>query len=88
MILTGKMTSKWQITMPKEVREKLGLATGDELMFSLEGNAVRVEKARPLDVAWHRSVEAMLAPEWNSPEDDEAFRDLRSQDEALSALRI
>jgi AbrB family looped-hinge helix DNA binding protein len=72
------MTSKGQVTLPKQVREKLGLATGDELMFSLEGNAVRIQKARPIDVAWHRSLEEMLAPEWNSPEDDEAFGDLQS----------
>jgi AbrB family looped-hinge helix DNA binding protein len=70
------MTSKGQVTLPRQVREELGLTTGDELMFSREGNAVRIQKARPIDVAWHRSVEAMLAPEWNSREDDEAFRDV------------
>jgi antitoxin PrlF len=78
MILTGKMTSKGQVTVPKQIRDKLRLAAGDELMFSIDGNAVRLQKARPIDVAWHRSVEAMLAPEWNSPEDDEAFGDLQS----------
>jgi AbrB family looped-hinge helix DNA binding protein len=30
---TTKVTSKGQITVPKEVREKLGLAPGDELEF-------------------------------------------------------
>jgi antitoxin PrlF len=28
-----KMTSKGQITLPKEVREKLGISPGDELEF-------------------------------------------------------
>lgn len=78
MILTGKMSSKGQVTLPKEIRNKLGLENGDDLMFSIEGHGVLVEKARPIDVVWHRSVESTLAPEWNSPEDDEAFGDLQS----------
>ncbi len=78
MILTGRLSSKGQLTLPRQIRERLGLATGDDLMFSVEGNAVRIERARPIDVAWHRGVEALVAPEWNSPEDDEAFRDLQS----------
>ncbi|MFQ5794015.1 MAG: AbrB/MazE/SpoVT family DNA-binding domain-containing protein [Candidatus Bipolaricaulia bacterium] len=30
---TAKVTSKGQITVPKEVRQKLGLSPGDELEF-------------------------------------------------------
>ena len=29
----AKVTSKGQITIPKEIREKLGLKTGDEILF-------------------------------------------------------
>ena len=29
----AKVTSKGQITIPKEIREKLGLKTGDKILF-------------------------------------------------------
>lgn len=37
-----------------------------------------MEKTPLMDLAWHRNVEEMVAPEWSSPEDDEAFVDLQS----------
>jgi antitoxin PrlF len=41
---SAKLTSKGQITVPKEVREALGLHTGDRLAFRLfEDGTVRVE---------------------------------------------
>ena len=55
----------------------MALTEGVEPIFPIEGNAVLLEKARPIDTGWHRMVEATLAPEWESPEDDEAFRDLQ-----------
>jgi AbrB family looped-hinge helix DNA binding protein len=32
-MLTAKLTSKGQVTIPKEVRDKLGLSRGEELQF-------------------------------------------------------
>jgi AbrB family looped-hinge helix DNA binding protein len=41
---SAKLTSKGQITVPKEVREALGLHTGDRLAFRLhEDGTVQVE---------------------------------------------
>ncbi len=40
-----RITSKGQVTIPKEVREKLGLQPGDEVGFREEGQAMIVEKA-------------------------------------------
>lgn len=41
---SAKLTSKGQITIPKEVRKALGLHTGDRLAFRLhEDGTVRVE---------------------------------------------
>jgi len=34
----AKLTSKGQITVPKVVREALGLEAGDELVFRVEGD--------------------------------------------------
>jgi len=45
------ITSKGQLTIPKQVRERLGLKPGDRLVFDLDGNAIRlrVEKRRTLE---------------------------------------
>jgi antitoxin PrlF len=37
MHAAGKLTSKGQITLPKRVRDALGLATGDRVVFRIEG---------------------------------------------------
>ena len=38
MDAAAKMTSKGQITVPKVVRDALGIAAGDEVVFRVEGN--------------------------------------------------
>ena len=43
-----KITSKGQITIPKQVRDRMGLRTGDELEFIEEGGLYRVKKCIPL----------------------------------------
>jgi len=40
----GSVTTKGQITIPKEVREALGLMEGDKVIFILEGERVVVRK--------------------------------------------
>jgi AbrB family looped-hinge helix DNA binding protein len=40
-----RITSKGQVTIPKQVREKLGLQLGDEVGFREEGQTMIVEKA-------------------------------------------
>jgi AbrB family looped-hinge helix DNA binding protein len=52
MILRAKLTSKGQLTLPEDVRRKLGVESGDRVIFELEGDEVRVraEKRRPLSV--------------------------------------
>jgi antitoxin PrlF len=50
-VMTSKVTSKGQVTLPKEIREKLGIDAGDTLVYEVEGNVLRVRKARPFDLA-------------------------------------
>ena len=71
----AKLTSKGQVTVPKEVREKLRLKAGDTLAYELDGNTAHIRKVERFDAPWHNALSATLE-EWNSPEDDEAFRDL------------
>jgi antitoxin PrlF len=45
------ITSKGQLTIPKDVRDRLGLQTGDRLVFEIDGDSVRirVERRRALE---------------------------------------
>ena len=38
----AKVMAKGQITIPKDIREILGLNTGDRVTFIVEGNTVRM----------------------------------------------
>lgn len=38
----SKLTSKSQVTIPKKVREFLGINPGDQVAFKIEGDTVRV----------------------------------------------
>jgi AbrB family looped-hinge helix DNA binding protein len=41
-----RITSKGQVTIPQEIREALGLLPHAEVEFELDGDAVRLRKAR------------------------------------------
>lgn len=73
---TSRLTSKYQATVPADVRKALGLKAGDAIAWevSADGEA-RVRKARPLDLAFAAAVSATL-DEWASDADEEAWRDL------------
>lgn len=38
----AKVMSKGQITIPKDIREILGVSSGDRVTFIVEGNSVRI----------------------------------------------
>ena len=41
-----QLTSKGQVTIPLEIRERLGLLPHTEVEFEVEGDAVKIRKAR------------------------------------------
>ena len=71
----SRLTSKAQTTIPKPVREALGVGPGDSLTYEIKGNAVLIRKASPLDVEYLRNLESTLT-EWSLAEDAEAYDDL------------
>lgn len=42
---SAKVMAKGQITIPKDVREVLGVSSGDRVSFIVEGNTVRMVNA-------------------------------------------
>jgi AbrB family looped-hinge helix DNA binding protein len=71
----SKISSKNQITVPKEVRERLGIQPGDILAYDIEDERVILRKAEPFDREFHEAL-AKTLQEWSTSEDEEAFRDL------------
>ena len=83
MELKAKVTSKGQLTIPKEVRRALGVREGDSLVFDMDddGEEVRVRVARKpvsfadYEGAW-REGKGMSLEEVN-----EYMRELRGYDD-------
>jgi antitoxin PrlF len=73
-----RLTTKHQTTIPAEVRHALGLEASDQVEFRVQGSTVTLRKAEPRlsDDLVFRLVQAHAMRDWDTPEDDEAFRDL------------
>lgn len=80
----AKVMAKGQVTIPKDIREVLGVASGDRITFVVEGNTVRIVNS---------AVYAMQVLQWEmageaertgltSDEEVMAFvKELRNEDE-------
>ena len=72
----SRLTYKYQATIPKQVREALALGAGDYVQFILDrGGEVKLRKATAPDSDL-QALEATLAPEWASADDDAAYADI------------
>ncbi len=74
-MIASKISSKGQVTIPKEVRETLGVKPGDLVKYEIENGAVSITRVEPFDAEFHAALSETME-EWASPEDEEAFRDL------------
>jgi AbrB family looped-hinge helix DNA binding protein len=74
-MLTSRLSSKGQVTLPKQVRKTLGAQPGDVIVYEVEEGTVQIRRLDPLDAAFYAAVSSTLE-EWATPEDEEAFRDL------------
>jgi len=71
-VITSKVTSKAQTTIPAPVRTALHLQAGDQLLYSIEGDRVILTKAD------RAAVDDPFATfdEWASDADRQAYADL------------
>ena len=75
-IASSRLTTKGQATIPLPVRRRLHLEPGDIVIFEeAEAGTVRIRKAVPLDLEFLSALKKTLS-EWNSENDDRAYRDL------------
>ncbi|HEY3776662.1 MAG TPA: type II toxin-antitoxin system PrlF family antitoxin [Rhizomicrobium sp.] len=73
--LLSRVTSKGQATIPAPIRRVLRIGTGDSVAFEVANGKVTLRRAERLDRAFLKLAEGAF-DDWNSPEDDAAFRDL------------
>ena len=73
-VVFAKITSKARTTLPKDVREALGVKPGDTLVYRIAKGKVTLARAEPIDRAYLKAVESTLS-EWASAE-DAAYDDL------------
>ncbi len=71
-MVTSKLTSKAQTTVPQAVRAALGLSEGDELLYEIDGDRVVLKRAR------RPATDDPFATfdEWNGDADRKAYADL------------
>ena len=69
------LTSKYQATIPSDVRDLLDLHAGDKISFEKNHGKIYIVKISPFDLAYHQALKSTLS-ERDSAEDDEAYRDL------------
>lgn len=76
-VIVSKLTKKCQATIPENVRGILDLHPGDSIAFDVTGDRrVIIRKAIPIDFEFAQALEGVLASEWLSENDEDAYRDL------------
>jgi len=72
-VITSKLTSKAQTTIPQPIRVALKLKEGDELVYEIRGEQVVLTKARHVSEG---DDPFRTFGEWNSAADRKAYGDL------------
>lgn len=72
-MITSKLTSKAQTTIPQPIRAALKLQEGDELVYEIRGQQVVLTKASQ---GSHADDPFHTFSEWNSAADRKAYGDL------------
>jgi len=73
----SKLTSKYQATIPKKIRETLELNSGDTIAFQItESGVVILKKSKPIDKVYLQALNDTLS-EWQSEEDERSYKHLQ-----------
>ena len=75
-MITSRVTSKAQTTIPQPVRAALGIGQGDELGYVIEDGRVLLMKAPARPVAPETDDPFAMFTEWESESDRKAFAGL------------
>lgn len=81
----AKVMAKGQVTIPKDIREILGVASGDRITFIVEGNTVRIVNSAVYAMQILQREMAGEAERTGLTSDDDVIalvRELRNEDES------
>ena len=73
IVITSKLTSKSQTTVPQPVRRALGLAPGDLIHYEIENGRVILSRVKSKTAA---ADPFESFDEWRGQEDEDAYADL------------
>ena len=71
----ARITARGQTTIPKRIRDQMGLRDSDVISFEVEDDHLIVRKVTRAQDDYLQGLSATLS-EWGSPEDEDAWRDL------------
>ena len=71
----SRLSSKGQVTIPKAIRESIGVEPGDLIAYEIHDGRVTLTRVGLVVGATGERLTATL-DEWNTLEDEEAFHDL------------
>ena len=80
----AKVMAKGQITIPKDVREVLGVTSGDRVTFIVEGNTVRIVNSAVYAMQVLQNEMAREAERTGLTSDDDVMtlvKELRNEDD-------
>ena len=80
----AKVMAKGQVTIPKDVRDVLGVASGDRVTFVVEGNTVRIVNSAvyAMQILQQEMTGEAERTDLNSEDDVMALvKELRNEDE-------
>ena len=73
---SSRLTSKYQATIPKEIRKRLHLKSGDRVLYEvLSDDSVVIRKNFSPDLDYLEALRPTLN-EWDSEEDERAYKNL------------
>ncbi len=74
--IRASLTSKYQATVPKKVRDVLHLEKGSQIVYQiLDDKTVVIRKQYPLDINYLEGINTTLT-EWELKEDEQAYGEL------------
>ena len=72
----AKVTTKGQVTLPKEVRDAMHVNAGSLLEWEImNGGSAVMRVVQPLDAAYLKALETTLS-EWSGAQNEKAYRNL------------
>lgn len=73
---SARLTSKYQATIPLEIRKHLHLKSGDRVLYEvLPDESVIIRKTSPLDLDFFQALNSTMN-EWESDADEQAYKEL------------